>query len=66
MASGPDPNRFNPPDPEAGAESYRRGEGPGDLPSTRLGLPSWAIVLVALAIFGFLLYLVLGGGPLRP
>ena len=63
MPSGPDPNRFDPPDPEASAESRRRGEGAGDLPSTRLWLPSWAIVLIALAIFGFLLYLVLRGGP---
>ena len=62
MASGPDPNRFDPTDPEASAETHRRGEGPGDLSSTRLGLPSWAIVVVALAIFGFLLYLVLRGG----
>jgi hypothetical protein len=63
MASGPDPNQFIPPDPEATAEVHRRGEGLGDLPSTRLWLPVWAIVLLALAIGAGVVYLALGGRP---
>lgn len=50
MASGPDPNHFTPDDPEMDAEHYRRGDSVGDLRSTRLGLPTWAIVLIAVII----------------
>ena len=39
MATGPDPNRFTPGDPETRPSDYARGDGPGDLRSTRLGLP---------------------------
>ena len=41
MASGPDPHRFTPTDPEAEPEDYRHGDSLGDLKSTRLGLPAW-------------------------
>jgi hypothetical protein len=51
MASGPDPNRFEPTDPEMDADHYRHGDSVGDLKSTRLGLPSWAAVLVLIAVF---------------
>lgn len=61
MASGPDPNHFIPPDPETTAETHRADEGVGDLPSTRLGLPVWAIGLIALAIAAFVLYLAFRG-----
>lgn len=62
MAAGPDPNRYVPPDPETTAGTHRRDEGVGDLPSTRLGLPVWAIALVALAVCAFVVALALRGG----
>jgi hypothetical protein len=51
MATGPDPNRFEPVDPEMEAEDYRRGDGIGDLRSTRLGLPTWGVALVIILLF---------------
>lgn len=57
MALGPDPYRDIIPDPEAEPEDYRRGDSLGDLRSTRLGLPTWAVTLVILAVF--LLFLIL-------
>jgi len=55
MAYGRDPNRDFEPDPETSAEEVRRGGGLGDLKSTRLGLSSWATVLiVALVTAGIL------------
>jgi hypothetical protein len=65
MAAGPDPNRYVPPDPETSASAHRDGEGLGDLPSTRFGLPSWAIAAIALLICLFVLWLALrgAGGP---
>jgi hypothetical protein len=57
MATGPDPNRFNPTDPEQQPEDYRRGDSLGDLRSTRLGLPTWGVAAVVIAVF--VLFLVL-------
>ncbi|HEU0014664.1 MAG TPA: hypothetical protein VFQ45_13345 [Longimicrobium sp.] len=53
MATGPDPNRFQPTDPEAEPEDYRRGDSLGDLRSTRLGLPTVVVTLIAVAIAVF-------------
>lgn len=56
MATGPDPNRFEPIDPEMEPRDYRRGDGIGDLKSTRLGLPTWGVALVVAIVFvGFLI-----------
>lgn len=65
MAAGPDPNRYVPPDPEASAGAHGEDGGLGDLPSTRFGLPSWAIGVIALVICLFVLSLALrgAGGP---
>ena len=57
MATGPDPNRFTPGDPETRPEDYARGDGPGDLRSTRLGLPTWGVAVLAVAVFLLFLYL---------
>jgi hypothetical protein len=55
MATGPDPNRFEPADPEMDAEHYRHGDSLGDLKSTRLGLPTWGVAVLVIAVFiGFL------------
>ena len=51
MATGPDPNRFEPADPEMDAAHYRRGDSLGDLRSTRLGLPTWGVVILLVAVF---------------
>lgn len=61
MATGPDPNRFDPADPETTARTHAKDEGLGDLPSTRLGLPVWVIALLALAIAAFVVHLLLRG-----
>lgn len=61
MAAGPDPNRYVPPDPETTSGTHREDEGVGDLPSTRLGLPVWAIAVIAIVICAFVLSLVLRG-----
>lgn len=55
MVEGPDPNRHFETDPEL-AESEEGMESPG---STRLGLPSWLIALVALVIAFGLAWLLL-------
>lgn len=56
MATGPDPNRFEPIDHEMEPKNYRRGDGIGDLKSTRLGLPTWGVALVVVIVFvGFLI-----------
>lgn len=57
MASGPDPNRFDPADPEMESERYRDGDSLGDLRSTRLGLPTWGVAVLLIAVF--VLFLVL-------
>lgn len=57
MATGPDPNRFDPIDPEMEAQSYRHGDGLGDLRSTRLGLSTWGVAIVVILLF--VLFLVL-------
>jgi hypothetical protein len=57
MASGPDPNRFDPADPEMEPERHRDGDGIGDLRSTRLGLPTWGVAVLLIAVF--VLFLVL-------
>lgn len=51
MATGPDPNRFDPIDPEMEPRDYRRGDGLGDLKSTRLGLPTWGVAVVVVLVF---------------
>jgi hypothetical protein len=56
MATGPDPNRFTPPDPETEPQDYRRGDSLGDLRSTRLGLPTWGVAVLVVAIFLFVLF----------
>jgi hypothetical protein len=57
MATGPDPNRFTPDDPEMRARDYSRGDGLGDLRSTRLGLPTWGVAVVVVLVFLLFLYL---------
>jgi|GEM_PF-2845959 len=57
MATGPDPNRFEPTDPETRPRDYQRGDSLGDLKSTRLGLPTWGVAVVVIALF--VLFLVL-------
>lgn len=57
MATGPDPNRFTADDPETRPKDYARGDGPGDLRSTRLGLPTWGVAVVVVAVFLLFLYL---------
>jgi hypothetical protein len=57
MADGPDPNRFDPIDNEMDPSSYKHGDSLGDLRSTRLGLPTWAVAIVLVAVF--ILFLVL-------
>jgi len=51
MATGPDPNRFDPVDPEMEPERYRKGDALGDLRSTRLGLPHWGVAVVIVLLF---------------
>lgn len=60
MATGPDPNRFDPVDPEMRPKDYRRGDALGDLKSTRLGLPTWGVAVVVVALF--VLFLILTRG----
>ena len=50
MAQGPDPNRHFETDREITRDEVKAGGGLGDLRSSRLGLPSWAIALLALLI----------------
>jgi hypothetical protein len=57
MATGPDPNRFDPIDPEMEPEKYSHGDSLGDLRSTRMGLPTWGVAIVLIAVF--ILFLVL-------
>jgi hypothetical protein len=57
MATGPDPNRFNETDQETRPKDYARGDSLGDLKSTRLGLPTWGVAVVIIAVF--VLFLVL-------
>ncbi|MBB4634658.1 hypothetical protein [Longimicrobium terrae] len=61
MALGPDPNRFQPTDPEMQPEDYKHGDSIGDLKSSRLGMPLWASVLIAVVAAGFMLYLAFRG-----
>ena len=58
MATGPDPNRFTPDDPETRPRDYARGDGPGDLRSTRLGLPTWGVAVLVVLVFLLFLYLI--------
>ncbi|HEX2078845.1 MAG TPA: hypothetical protein VHG08_14075 [Longimicrobium sp.] len=60
MATGPDPNRFDPVDPEMEPKDYRRGDSLGDLKSTRLGLPTWGVAVVVVALFVVFLVLTRG------
>jgi formylglycine-generating enzyme required for sulfatase activity len=57
MATGPDPNKFTPIDHEMEPKDYRRGDTIGDLRSTRLGLPTWGVAVVIVALFFFFLAL---------
>lgn len=58
MALGPDPNRLTPRDPDLSAEEQADGGGLPDPSSTRLGLSSWAIALLAvLLVVGVLILL---------
>ena len=50
MAQGPDPNRHTRTDPELSADRIRRGGGPGNPDSTRLGVSAWASALIALLV----------------
>ena len=50
MAQGPDPNRHFHTDPELSGEETRRGGGPGDPGSTRLGLSSWTSAALAVLV----------------
>jgi hypothetical protein len=62
MATGPDPNRWQPRDPELPPEERLEDDALGNPRTTRLGLPSWAIVLIALVIVAVVLYLTAGRG----
>lgn len=57
MAQGPDPNRNFDTDPELTGDEIREGGGPGDPASSRLGLSSWGIVALAVALVAVLLFL---------
>jgi hypothetical protein len=57
MATGPDPNRFDPIDPEMEPKKYSRGDSLGDLRSTRMGLPTWGVAILLVAVFIFFLVL---------
>lgn len=57
MATGPDPNKFNPIDPEMEPQDYRDGDGIGDLRSTRMGLPTWGVAVIVVLLFLFFLAL---------
>lgn len=57
MATGPDPNHFNPIDPEMEPHDYKRGDGLGDLRSTRMGLSTWGVAILLVLVF--ILFLVL-------
>jgi hypothetical protein len=50
MVHGPDPNRNFETDPEVSAEEQRRGSDIGDTRTTRLGLSSWGIAILALVL----------------
>ncbi|CAN5683109.1 hypothetical protein BH23GEM3_BH23GEM3_14160 [soil metagenome] len=50
MAPGPDPNRWQPSDPELPPHEEEDATPLGSPPSTRFGLPSWSIALIALLI----------------
>ena len=55
MAQGPDPNRHPGTDRELSGREQRRGGGTGSPRTTRLGLSSWLITLLAVALLiGFL------------
>ncbi|HEX2207882.1 MAG TPA: hypothetical protein VHG93_09380 [Longimicrobium sp.] len=57
MATGPDPNRFTPDDPETRPQDYRRGDSLGDLKSTRLGLPTLGVGVLVIVLFLVFLFL---------
>jgi hypothetical protein len=50
MAEGPDPNRHFETDPELSGEEEREGAGLGDPSSSRLGLSSWAVGVLAVVL----------------
>jgi hypothetical protein len=57
MAKGPDPNRWQPTDPDLSPKEEEEGGGLGDPSSTRLGLPSWTIVVLAVLVAAVVLVL---------
>lgn len=59
MAQGPDPNRHFHTDPELTADEIRRGAGPGDPSTTRLGLSSWTSAFLAALVVALLIVLLL-------
>lgn len=58
MATGPDPNRFTPDDRETRPKDYARGDGLGDLRSTRMGLPTWGVAVMIVLVFLLFVYLI--------
>lgn len=50
MAQGPDPNRHFHTDRELTGEEIRKGGGPGDPSSTRMGLSSWTSAVLAILV----------------
>lgn len=50
MADGPDPNRWQEPEPQA-----HEGGGLGDIKSSRLSVPSWLSLVFVLVLLAFIL-----------
>lgn len=57
MADGPDPNREPPRDRELKPGEEADAGGLGDFRSSRLGLPSWLIVVIAVLLVALVLFL---------
>jgi hypothetical protein len=55
MAQGPDPNRWKPRDPGLPPREPQEAEPIGSPPTTRLGMPGWAIALVAVVVLAIAL-----------
>jgi hypothetical protein len=58
MAQGPDPNRWQPPEPQDEPREQADAGGLGNPRSSRLGLPSWAIVLLAAIVVALIFFFV--------
>lgn len=59
MAQGPDPNRNFDTDREMTPEELRSGGGPGDFRSSRLGLSSWGVAILAIILVAALVALMM-------